>query len=341
MSSFVVVEPDRPGFLSYPPELEEFVLSADDLEYGQVKGSGSFGTVYSGNVKNRKGAVAIKKLQPLISQSQKAHFLREITVQAFSKHPCILPLIGFVPSCHTPVIVTKLVWGGSLANILTESKISMRRYQISQVHLACCFYGIATAVEFLHECGYVHRDIKPSNILLDHPSPMPLLCDFGQAREVASDMSEAPGSELFMAPEMCSESYTEKVDVYAFGMTLYVMLVRKHPATLRLAAASSAGSSPTRDERHDASQFMQRVRNGDRFCREDSIDDHYWTLIQRCWAGDPEMRPSFHEIVTMMREHPEDYCLDAKSASVFTKYIHKLNQDIANMTKQVPRRNSV
>ena len=341
MSSFVVVEPDRPGFLSYPPELEEFVLSADDLEYGQVKGSGSFGTVYGGRVKSLRGAVAIKKLKPLISNSQKDHFLREITVQAFCKHPCILPLIGFVPSCRTPVIVTKLVCGGSLASILTESRMSMRRTQMSQAHLACCFYGIATAVAFLHERGYVHRDIKPSNILLGQPSPMPLLCDFGQAREVATDMTEAPGSELFMAPEMYSESYTEKVDVYAFGMTLYVMLARRNPVTLRLAPEASAGSSPVRDEKPGVSQFMRRVRKGERFPREDCIDKSYWELIQRCWAGEPDERPSFREIVAMMREHPEDYCLDAKNVNVFETYINKLNQEIAKMPKEGLRRNSV
>ena len=87
---------------------------------------------------------------------------------------------------------------------------------------------IASALTFLHSHGIVHRDLKPDNILLD-ASDRVKICDFGEACDVASRTKTAwRGTLSYRAPEMMSSNtedryleYTEKVDVYAFGLILW------------------------------------------------------------------------------------------------------------------------
>jgi serine/threonine protein kinase len=79
-------------------------------------------------------------------------------------------------------------------------------------------------------------DIKPENILIMTPQFDPkatVLADF----EAASN-SEAPtacddgdlSTECYRAPELIMrQHYTEKVDIWALGITLFVALTRKFP----------------------------------------------------------------------------------------------------------------
>ncbi|CAK0825790.1 unnamed protein product, partial [Prorocentrum cordatum] len=80
----------------------------------------------------------------------------------------------------------------------------------------------------------VHRDLKSLNVLLHEPllwpSDVPLakVTDFGLAKvhyasvPIGRGMTKGVGTVQWMAPEMMngSESYTDKVDVYAYGILL-------------------------------------------------------------------------------------------------------------------------
>jgi serine/threonine protein kinase len=85
----------------------------------------------------------------------------------------------------------------------------------------------------------VHRDLKPSNIMITHEGVSKLV-DFGLARSMFRPEAEAEtltssdgaviGTPLFMAPEQArGEKVDGKADIYALGIILYMMLVRRHP----------------------------------------------------------------------------------------------------------------
>ena len=106
------------------------------------------------------------------------------------------------------------------------------------------FPQILNGLIAMHSEGLVHRDIHPSNILVAHPKPTEIsqvkikIADFGLAREIASVIDASPsltdtpklqklsagvGNELFRAPELATEHYDYKVDLYSSGIVLYFL----------------------------------------------------------------------------------------------------------------------
>lgn len=116
------------------------------------------------------------------------------------------------------------------------------------------------------------RDLKPHNLLLDRAWKVKL-CDFG----LASSRKEGVGTPAYMAPELLSGGYfTDKVDVYAFGILLNEMLCRRPPFS---------GIETQR-----VSTLVQR---GDRPDIAMSIPAELKSLIQTCWNAEASSRPDF------------------------------------------------
>ncbi len=90
------------------------------------------------------------------------------------------------------------------------------------------------ALDYCHtSAGIIHRDIKPENILIDENNNVKL-ADFGVAHMMDNgndDLETSAGSYYYTAPEAClgSKFKGRKTDIWACGVTLYYMLVLKHP----------------------------------------------------------------------------------------------------------------
>ncbi|WFD33867.1 non-specific serine/threonine protein kinase [Malassezia cuniculi] len=98
------------------------------------------------------------------------------------------------------------------------------------------FVQIVQGVDYLHANGIVHRDIKPDNLLLTDDGKMCKIVDFGVSEMMNrgnDTMHHAVGSPAFMSPELCThtESATQgrSDDIWALGVSLYVMLVGRLP----------------------------------------------------------------------------------------------------------------
>jgi len=99
---------------------------------------------------------------------------------------------------------------------------------------------LARTLRRVHERGLIHKDIKPANILIHETNGGVWLTGFGIASRLPRErQAPAPpeiiaGTLAYMAPEQTgrmNRSMDSRSDLYALGVTLYVMLTGQLPFT--------------------------------------------------------------------------------------------------------------
>lgn len=263
-------ESGKGGTLASPSSTETMQvqeLCGERLQSIAQLGEGGEARVFSALLDGTM-TVAVKQLvaSPQLSGTQlQIAFCREVeALSKLSGHPNILKLIG-ITSCQRPWrIVTELCEGGSLFELLHDTRAPLTWSQRCKIGL-----DVASALVVMHSQSppLVHRDLKSMNILLTQRFPpqgdaelVPVvkLADFGLARTVEQqeDTEEANepsaavaaqegtpaavkaslvltrgvGTPHWTAPEVhFGNAYRESADVYSFGMVLYEVLCNAVP----------------------------------------------------------------------------------------------------------------
>ena len=90
---------------------------------------------------------------------------------------------------------------------------------------------VCRALSYLHTRKLIHFDVKPSNLVVDGDGRVKLL-DFGlsSARHATGQLRHR-GTPHYMAPELARSDapLDHRVDLYAVGITAYVLLCRRPP----------------------------------------------------------------------------------------------------------------
>jgi serine/threonine-protein kinase 11 len=193
-------------------------------------GSGSSSAVYlaTDELSQRRYAVKRIRIRELAKSSNGlAQLEREIRLMRLLKHPNILRLVEvlYASADAEAFLVLEYADSGSVGD-LVERGVALPHAAVFSI-----VKQIATAIQYLHETGYIHQDVKPYNILLDS-SGRAVLADFGVGHSFHS-AGMVVGSPAYQAPEALDDSYAsdedsleepQKEDVWALGVTLYQLL---------------------------------------------------------------------------------------------------------------------
>src|SRR5262245_33386332 len=123
----------------------------------QVVGQGGMGTVYLGFHEDLAINVAVKIVNPSVSQQPEllGRFALEARALARIDHPNVVRVLNFVSDHTPPYLVQEYVEGKTLRTYLQELGTLGSQEAIRVV------LDVALALRAAHRIGIVHRDVKP------------------------------------------------------------------------------------------------------------------------------------------------------------------------------------
>jgi serine/threonine protein kinase len=202
-------------------------------------GTGGFATVWVARDERLERDVAIKLLPR--ERLHLARFKREARATARLNHPGIVTLYEAAMDDEGAYLVSELVRGQTLGELLEEGRLSDQ--DILRMGLALC-----DALQYAHSQGVVHRDVKPSNVLVPEApvtgSDVAKLTDFGVARLMGGDSltrtGDIVGTTAYMAPEQAEGREAGPcADLYSLALVIYEALTGINP--LRVTAPGVRG----------------------------------------------------------------------------------------------------
>jgi eukaryotic-like serine/threonine-protein kinase len=248
-------------------------------------GSGAFGTVWSARDERLDRDVAVKILPR--NRVIHARFEREARAAARLQHPAIVTLYEAAVDDEGAYLVSELVKGRTLDDLLDRGKLSDRA--ILRIAISLC-----DALEHAHAEGVIHRDVKPSNILVPARPPSPAhpakLTDFGVARVAGGDTltrtGDVIGTAAYMSPEQAAgRDAGPEADLYSLALVTYEALTGVNPVAEASARRSGRAGRlglylpPLRRQRRDLPRELGagidqalRPRPGERGTVEDLRD---------------------------------------------------------------------
>jgi eukaryotic-like serine/threonine-protein kinase len=228
----------------------------------RLLGIGGMGAVYQAWDTELSVMVAVKVVRPEVTRDPAAardierRFKQELLLARQVTHRNVVRIHDLGEIDGIKYITMPFIEGDDLATIIRKSG------RLPLAGVMAIARQVASGLEAAHDAGVVHRDLKPANIMLGGDAEA-VIMDFGIARsasdqkaaaiasvrKVATVLPKSLESELtrvaatmqastmvgavvgtvaFMAPEQArGEDVDQRVDIYAFGLILYDLLLGK------------------------------------------------------------------------------------------------------------------
>ncbi len=222
-----------------------------EFELLRVLGEGGFGIVYLAQDHSLQRRVAIKEYMPstlamrsgpldVVVTTDKHQavfdagldsFINEARLLAQFDHPSLLKVYRFWRANGTAYMVMPFYEGHTLKETLRQMGSAP-----DERWLMALLASLTEALAVIHAEHCLHRDIAPDNVLLLADSGRPLLLDFGAARQVIGDATQAltailkpgyaPVEQYAEVPSLKQGPWT---DLYALCAVVYAAVMGAKP----------------------------------------------------------------------------------------------------------------
>jgi serine/threonine protein kinase len=262
------------------------IIKRDDVQLnsGFPSQAGAHGRVHQGLLDGM--LVAVKTpLHCSLTEKNFKKFIEELSINASVRHPnCVVVLAA----CHDradPMYVMEWMSGGSLFEMLGKDTTPPMHVRLRNAR------EIASAVEYLHQRLITHGDLKSLNIMLTSDL-IAKVCDFGAAiqrlNSAMSLSSQSIQSTIqWSAPELLQGAPPNPAtDIYALGVLFWELAFCDTPF-----------------QSMNQTILMSLIKDG--LTPEiptplppcaAAFPPGFFVIMQRCWAQDPQKRPTAHEI---------------------------------------------
>ncbi|KAL6769353.1 hypothetical protein ACKKBG_A30675 [Auxenochlorella protothecoides x Auxenochlorella symbiontica] len=216
-----------------------------------------------------------------------------------------------------PALVAEYMAGGSLKGALARHA-DMVAGVATRVMLAM---DTAKGMAYLHAKNIIHFDLKSGNLLLGYRDKRPVckVADFGLSKQkvdtYVSGVTSQRGTLPYTAPEVIRtpNRVTEKADVFSFGVIMWELWTGREPyENLNYHALMHQLAMPDSHVRPPLPGAPDWDVPGE---APPELAPGWRVLLEKCWADDPDERPSFPDIVKELRNMVGVLRAEARSAS--------------------------
>eukprot|EP00002_Diphylleia_rotans_P035447 TRINITY_DN7734_c0_g1_i2.p1 TRINITY_DN7734_c0_g1~~TRINITY_DN7734_c0_g1_i2.p1 ORF type:complete len:791 (+),score=168.71 TRINITY_DN7734_c0_g1_i2:48-2420(+) len=274
--------------LAVDPQIK--IIDFNEIEMGELIGMGGMGEVHRAMWNGTE--IAVKKLHMTyqnLSSTACQDISDEMLLHSTLRHPNIITFMGACIYVPNICICLEYMPRHSLYEVLHSPTAD----SLSWATMLKMAQDAARGMNFLHSSKpvIIHRDLKSHNLLVDSNWAVKVT-DFGSARmkqHFAYTMT-CIGTPQWMAPEVIrGEKYTEKCDIFSFGVVLWELFSREDP---------HKGMNPI--------QVATAVAFRDlRPSIPSNCPPSFSNLFTECWDANPKVRPPFRDILARLAKMME------------------------------------
>ena len=243
--------------------------------------------------------VAVKRLKAEGQPHVKEAFEKEIKFMSRLRNKNVVRLLGVCPGAEDMFIVMEYMENGDLNQFLhrhklakTEKTTPSRKHGLTVRQLTHICVQIASGMKYLASFKFIHRDLATRNCLVGENLNIKI-ADFGMSCGLYSlDYYRISGRAMlpirWMANECFYGKFSEKTDVWAFGVTMWEVFTfsREQPY----------------HNMSDQEVIDDAFKGPDRLLlsRPEACPVEVYEVMKRCWIDNVEERIRFRQAHTSL-----------------------------------------